>query len=851
MKMELSYITDWPKSDSNVCIKKLIGDSVCAWSCRNTVAFTAVGNAEIEEEREMIQPKIHIVDPDRPWELHSISDVHKDTIQVLQWDKSGTRLLSADVNGTILMWQMKQYLLNEWRCVAQSHLKGEPIVALAWLHNGIKIQYNVDNLDTVNMMDKFSRTKYSGTLPKLSAKPAVGWVAVTATGLISVTELKNGGTTHTVTECLGLTRAHAAIADIAYTSAGHLLISTSDGSCRSPIMVYKVVLKWQDDQCSISSEYLPSMHLQCCSDINNRDKYTSVTHLKFVNKECTESQGAMLSSEQLVICATGPTGSCVECWSLKREQIPLHKMFQTSVSHNRENIPHRQKWVFDSSFNDASPVTALALPKLPVKLSKTSMYNGPGMFLALAYQDGSIKLLHRNTLKPYAAFKYEGVKGDSGPQAKRQKLYNGKNLVFMEMSTACCSIVGLDRRGALCLIKIAPTLGQALDQGAARTHTITQIVNLLEYCMVTGCDWWDLLLTITLGMVDTVIDKLTEAFNRQSKPTQELLFTRFVALKACLHRLSTGGGGKSVDCYCKLLLQAIASVFRSLLRNLSTQDKGPAEKLTVLCSHSTETDLDKVMMNLDTKEFVLEQTTLQSLQHLIQFIADYSLSVLSSVPLTSAHSVKPGVSVLKDPATLCLLRELLVIIRIWGLLNKSCLPVFSTTSDSLDSLSLLFKLLTQVWMTCKDDTQTELDDSIIDECCLLPSQIMMQNLDVTPVTEGIIGKLHSRQTMSFEFDSNPTPFITLATFAPTLGMTLGAADINSRSLADKINQKSDIVRRLYLGTSPSEPLKKCTRCSCISLLNSPARTTPMKYWEQRWARSCLCGGLWKKVVPES
>ncbi len=76
---------------------------------------------------------------------------------------------------------------------------------------------------------------------------------------------------------------------------------------------------------------------------------------------------------------------------------------------------------------------------------------------------------------------------------------------------------------------------------------------------------------------------------------------------------------------------------------------------------------------------------------------------------------------------------------------------------------------------------------------------------------GIIGKLHSRQTMSFEFDSNPTPFITLATFNPTLGMTLGAADANSRSLVDKINQKSDIVRRLYLGTSPPEPLKRCTR----------------------------------------
>lgn len=50
-------------------IKKLIDDCVLSWSCRNIVAFTAIGNPNSPEEREVYRPTIHIVDPDRPWEV--------------------------------------------------------------------------------------------------------------------------------------------------------------------------------------------------------------------------------------------------------------------------------------------------------------------------------------------------------------------------------------------------------------------------------------------------------------------------------------------------------------------------------------------------------------------------------------------------------------------------------------------------------------------------------------------------------------------------------------------------------------------------------------------------------------
>lgn len=48
-----------------------------------------------------------------------------------------------------------------------------------------------------------------------------------------------------------------------------------------------------------------------------------------------------------------------------------------------------------------------------------------------------------------------------------------------------------------------------------------------------------------------------------------------------------------------------------------------------------------------------------------------------------------------------MLRELMVVIRIWGLLKPSCLPVYTATSDTQDSMSLLFRLLTKLWMCCE------------------------------------------------------------------------------------------------------------------------------------------------------
>jgi mediator of RNA polymerase II transcription subunit 16 len=171
------------------------------------------------------------------------------------------------------------------------------------------------------------------------------------------------------------------------------------------------------------------------------------------------------------------------------------------------------------------------------------------------------------------------------------------------------------------------------------------------------------------------------------------------------------------------MLHSISTSFKSLLRpsEVSSHDKSPADSLANVIAEG-QTDVDKVLMHLEAKEFTVEPSTLQSLQQLIQWVADLALNLLVKLPDSRPSMGKPY-ELLRDVKALNMLREMLVLIRIWGLLRPACLPVFIKSDGSLDVLALLFRLLSRLVQNV-----SEPDESLIDECCLLPSQVQIQLL---------------------------------------------------------------------------------------------------------------------------
>lgn len=115
-------------------------------------------------------------------------------------------------------------------------------------------------------------------------------------------------------------------------------------------------------------------------------------------------------------------------------------------------------------------------------------------------------------------------------------------------------------------------------------------------------------------------------------------------------RCLSSGQAKAGDCHAQLMLHAVSAVMKGLLRprDLSSHEKGPAETLSAVVAGSSRdliSNLDKVLLHLETKEFSVEPLILQSLQQLTQWVADLALRLMASLPQQVYNHLRfPGVS---------------------------------------------------------------------------------------------------------------------------------------------------------------------------------------------------------------
>lgn len=88
-----------------------------------------------------------------------------------------------------------------------------------------------------------------------------GWLAVTVSGLVTVSLLKPGGALLTASESLCRLRGRVALADIAFTGGGNIVVAATDGSSSSPVQFYKVRTRSRAVPWSLLVEYDSSSDL--------------------------------------------------------------------------------------------------------------------------------------------------------------------------------------------------------------------------------------------------------------------------------------------------------------------------------------------------------------------------------------------------------------------------------------------------------------------------------------------------------------------------------------------------------------------------------------------------------------
>lgn len=130
---------------------------------------------------------------------------------------------------------------------------------------------------------------------------------MTVSGLVTVSLLKPSGQVLTSTESLCRLRGRVALADIAFTGGGNIVVAAADGSSASPVKFYKVCVSVVSEKCRIDTEILPSLFMRCTTDPNRKDRFPAITHLKFLARDMSE-QVSEVSSPAWGQSLEGP------CW---------------------------------------------------------------------------------------------------------------------------------------------------------------------------------------------------------------------------------------------------------------------------------------------------------------------------------------------------------------------------------------------------------------------------------------------------------------------------------------------------------------------------------------------------------
>ncbi|XP_064636432.1 mediator of RNA polymerase II transcription subunit 16-like [Lineus longissimus] len=827
--MEIVYSVSKGKNDA----RDWFSDEKTALSisCRNVVAFSTsqelVKNNESDikekidsniKESQKLSYYLYVCDLDKPWDIHMVTS-QDERIQSVEWDITGGRLLMVGGFGVCQIWAMKDHLINCWTLETTADMKGEDILTATWLHPGINYSFYADKKDAVYYNDKYVRSKLAPSISQFGGVAHDGWIVVTATGLVSVSVLKSDKTVTTCTKSLGPVRTRIMLADVSFMESGQIHVATSDGSISSSILCYYISLKMEHNSvmmtCQPSYSFFPRCHL----DPTFKDSpNVKLMHLKFYSPE---------ASDTMFICCVSNRDTVLELWKLQEQQFQVHRSFVNNANNlNMDNKQSLMKWVPKAKQGYSSVATAVGMPRFPVMQSIPDPTLSILQYVVIAFKDRSVHLLNKQNFHFMAHLTLDSGIANQEIDNKKRKIDTCP--VAIQQSYSGCCMVAVDAQGVLYVLRPLNLRDQS------QLLPPVYIVSLLEYAMVTGFDWWDIMLLVKSGTVENVLVRFHDNFYRQLHSVQEYLYTRFMGVRASLFRCNLGSQTKVADCLSKLLLNSVATAFKSIFRpkSLATQDKSPAEKLSITCSKYTETELDKILLNLETKEFIVEPGTLQSLQQLIQWVADFTLFLLSSVPMYATSSSFPGANIIHDTSALMTLRELLVIIRVWGLINQSCSPVFMTTTN-IDIMALLFKLLTKVWLSTKDGN-VEFDENLIDECCVLQSHLFIPNMEQIMLQDGRhFLLLQSQHVVRFEYGVTPDHLSKPVAYTMQF-------DGQSHSL-----QKRDCVHQLNLGNVPAEKVKECTRCGNVSLLKTTIKSVAMKAWDQRWSRMCMCGGQWK------
>ena len=275
-------------------------------------------------------------------------------------------------------------------------------------------------------------------------------------------------------------RSRIVLADISFSSTGDVLVVVSDGSINSVIKCFTVNIQMNlHRQITINCQSTEGLFAKCHTDSNLCNMEGSrITHLKFLSLD---------TGDQLLVSAGCNSASCIELWGLVEQYQIVHALFQQTM----ERATH--KWVHKATVPCNSIPISIAVPRFPIVYSTPEPINPMLQYVAIAYKDGSVKLVNKRNFAPMTSTNLDtGVSlSDTLGNDKRRRVM--PYLVHMQQALSGCCLVGINQNSCLYMMKAVNTRDPVTE------IPMPYLVGMLEYLMSTGYDWWDVLASLKPG----------------------------------------------------------------------------------------------------------------------------------------------------------------------------------------------------------------------------------------------------------------------------------------------------------------------------------------------------------------
>ena len=807
--MQKLFKVEWNTEESGLIFKSKIGQPSCTWSTRNLIAFTTGYMASNNIGRPCLSSIfIHVMCPETPWEVYHMKTDYNYPIEHLQWDKSSTRLLAIDTNGSCKVFAMHKNMVNCWHAVHGVNFENRA-VCISWLDPGPRIIFDA-KASHANLLEKFQRRYVKSCLTDIAGLKSDGFIVVTDAGMAAVVLCEKGRKTLKVQKVRLLTsQCRVLKGDICFREDGR--VSVILATDRQIVEFFVLSLRLSSSRIDISIEISPCIVPHLISD----DEYMTyhISCVKFSNEK---------NLDKILICTENGSMTCLKCFELKIENATLQPVLQRMAQ--APKMTNVKEWVCSKSVMIRGRISCLTLSRMVSSGHSSSDFPiCPSLLLAM--KEDMLVTISSNLADIKTTM--VSVQGES---------INA--LVYSPNDTCALSIT---ENGNLALFYVHPL------SGVAENLSIKACVNLFEYCLITGNTPWDVTVFAARHgekFLEQCSHSVRNNLTSQPSMTQERISALHAQIQAMIYKGLDGLYFGTNESYFFLMLKAIYCFIHSTMNSMSLEKESQIIlKIKSTCSRVLDPDLSRVLQVIDAKDISLDSHLISAMQHLTQWVANYSIHICSMVLVSlKMGNSKQTLSVVSTHG-LKMLREILCMVYLWGQSCPGWQPHFLELGQPSDIISQIFKLVSKL---CLKLMQSDYSKDVIseDEVPMRAHAMMYQSPNISDPKCGAISQCiyQGSDFDEYVFSSEEDTLSSgkKCTMTQPLEQGHSFCTVSNKFFFDTINHFQTSLMK-------GETLKQCIQCATLTLsITNPDRSL-LGSWKEQWNGVCYCGGFWRAL----